>query len=279
MNELSIGRENSVKNTTDSTRRPAGRRTAGRRTAAQRQATLAIDIGGTGLKAAVLDPAGSLVAPRVRVDTTYPCPPEAMVSRLKELVSPLPSFDRVSVGFPGMVREGRILSAPHFVTSEGPGTTVVPELVTSWAGFDMAGALETALGKPVRVANDADVQGAAVVKGAGLELVITLGTGLGTALFSNGRLAPHLELAHHPCRKGATYNEYVGEAARARLGNATWSKRVRRAVKTLDALLFFDHLYVGGGNARRLRVDLGPKATIVDNVAGITGGVKLWECM
>lgn len=216
---------------------------------------------------------------RVRVDTTYPCPPQALIGALRALVEPLPPFDRVSVGFPGMVRDGRALSAPHFVTVAGPGSKVSPDLESAWSGFDLAGALAGAFGKPVRVVNDADMQGAAVVEGVGLELVVTLGTGVGTALFHHGRLMPHLELAHHPFRKGQSYNEQLGDAARKRLGDRKWTRRVQRAVRTLDALFFFDRLYVGGGNARRLTAGLGPKAVIVDKVAGILGGLRLWECL
>ena len=239
-------------------------------------ATLALDIGGTGLKASVLDPEGALLVDRVRVPTTYPLSPEDLLHALHELVRPLPAFDRISAGFPGMVRGGRILSAPHFVTASGPGTRVVPELLTAWTGFGLAAALEMELGKPARVVNDADLQGGAVIKGEGLEVVITLGTGLGTAVFREGHLAPHLELSHHPFRKAETYDEQLGEDARKRLGNKKWSRRVAMAIETIDALLFFDHLYIGGGNSARLKLDLGPKATIVDNLAGITGGLRLW---
>lgn len=239
--------------------------------------TLAIDIGGTGIKASVLDAGGAMLVDRVRVPTAYPCPPGALVATIGNLVRPLPPYARISAGFPGMVRGGVILSSPHFVTAHGPGSDVVPELVQAWDRFDLAAALSAALGKPARVANDADLQGAEVVSGTGLEVAITLGTGLGTALFENGRLLPHMELAHHPFRKGQTYDEQVGEDARRRIGDKKWSRRVARAVETIDALLFFDHLYVGGGNSHRLTVQLGDKVTIVDNVAGITGGIKLWE--
>jgi len=239
--------------------------------------TLAIDVGGTGLKANVLDASGAMVANRVAVPTTYPCPPAKLLDDLAALVAPLPQAARVSVGFPGMVRNGRVLSAPHFVTTHGPGTRIDDELVKLWSCFDLAGALSTRLGKPTRVANDADVQGAAVVQGKGLELVVTLGTGIGTAFFYEGRLLPHLEFAHHPFLKGDTYNEVIGEGARKAVGNARWNKRVRRAVETLRALSFFDHCYVGGGNSKRIRGDLGVDVTIVDNSAGILGGIKLWD--
>ncbi len=245
--------------------------------------TLCIDIGGTGLKASVLDPSGAMVADRVRVATTYPMPPDGdkgMVATLTEMVKGLPAAARVSAGFPGMVRGGRVLSAPHFVTESGPGSAIAPELQAAWHDFDLAGELGRSLGKPTRVANDADVQGLAVVGGKGLEFVITLGTGFGTACFLDGRLLPHLELAHQPFRKGDTFDEQLGERTRKEIGEARWNRRVHKAIAVLDAMIFFDHLYLGGGNARRVvRDDLGPyldRTTIVDNAAGIIGGVKLW---
>lgn len=239
--------------------------------------TLGIDVGGTGLKASVLDETGEMETARVRVPTTYPLSPLALVKTLVELVEPLPTYDRVSVGFPGVVRGGRVRTAPHFVTVGGPGTKVDDQLVHAWSGFDLAGTLEGALGRPTRVANDADLQGAAVVKGTGLELVVTLGTGVGTGLFVDGRLAPHLEIAHHPFRHDETYNEQLGEAARKRIGTKRWRKRVRLAIDTLHGLLNYDHLYIGGGNSHRLAGHLPDEITLVDNDAGILGGIKLWE--
>lgn len=242
-----------------------------------RPATLAIDVGGTGLKASVLDLQGRLLADRVRVPTTYPMPPAALVTMLGSLVEPLPAADRVSVGFPGVVRKGHVLTAPPFVTESGPGTKIVKELVEGWRGFDLEAALEAQLGLPVRVANDADLQGWAVVGGHGLEMVITFGTGVGSALFMDGRLAPHLELAHHPFRKGETYNEQLGDAALSRIGHDRWRRRVLRAIVNFEVLVNYDRLYIGGGNARLLSGHLDPSITIVDNLAGILGGIKLWE--
>lgn len=250
----------------------------------ERPYTLAIDIGGTGLKASVLDATGAMVTDRVRTDTTYPMPPTGkggMIPALTKLVSTLPEVDRVSAGFPGMVRRGHVLSAPHFVTETGPGSPVDPALQAAWNGFDLAGALGAALGKPTKVANDADVQGLAVVGNQGLELVITLGTGFGSALFLDGQLLPHMELAHQPLHKGETYNQRLGEVTRKKIGDERWNRRLRRAITNLDALFFYDHLYIGGGNARRLvRDDLGDlleKITVVDNSAGILGGIRLWD--
>src|ERR1700730_9557958 len=132
--------------------------------------TLAVDIGGTGLQSSVLEAGGAMVAERVKVPTTYPLPPDRLVSVLTKLVAPLPAAERASVGFPGMVRDGRVLSAPHFSTKSGPGSPVDPDLAKLWSGFDLASVLSGAFGIPTKVANDADIQGAAVVSGQGLEL-------------------------------------------------------------------------------------------------------------
>ena len=239
--------------------------------------TLAIDIGGTGLKASVLDGTGKMLTERVRVATTYPVSPTRMVHQLTALVAPLPDFGRVSVGFPGVVRAGRIRTAPHFVTVSGPGSAVDPVLHGAWAGFELAGVLDVALGKPVRVLNDADLQGLDVVTGHGVEVVITLGTGFGSAVFADGVLGAHLELAQHPFRRGDTYNEYLGDAARKRIGAKKWNRRVGRAVGVLQTLFTYDHLYVGGGNARHLRFALPGNVSVIDPNAGILGGVHLWE--
>ena len=239
--------------------------------------TAVFDIGGTGLKAAVLDAAGEMISERVRVRTPFPCPPQRLVSELAGLFSKLDGAERASVGFPGMVRSGVVLSAPKFDTVAGPGTPVSLELATAWRDFPLAEALGLELGLPVRVANDADVQGAAVVVGSGFELVLTLGTGFGTAAFYDGALLPHLELAHHMFRKDQTYEEQLGELARKAVGDERWVKRVRKAVDALRALTFFSHCYIGGGNAKRLPEDLADDVTIVSNMAGLLGGIALWD--
>jgi polyphosphate glucokinase len=239
--------------------------------------TLAIDVGGSRLKAAVLDATGAMISDRARVPTPHLCPPELLVRTLTDLVAPLPSYERVSVGFPGMVRTGRVLSAPNLSRVAGPGSKASPDLRRAWADVDLAGALEEALGAPTRVVNDAEMQGAAVVRGRGLELVVTLGTGCGIAVFLDGRLAPHLELGQHPFRKDRTYDEVLGDAGRRRAGDARWNRQVARAVRTLDVLLRFDRLFIGGGNSRRVTLPPDPNVELVDNIAGILGGVRLWD--
>jgi polyphosphate glucokinase len=239
--------------------------------------TLAIDVGGTGVKASVLDDAGLMEHARVRVETPYPLPPQRLIATIADLTRELPPFDRISLGFPGMIRDGIVLTAPHFVSPSGPGGKVASDLLAGWTGFNLAKSLTVALAKPAKVANDADLQGAAVIEGKGLELMVTLGTGVGTAVYYQGRLCPHLEFAEHPFRKDETYNEQLGEATRARIGTKKWSTRVQQAIVTLYNLMIYDHCFVGGGNSHRIKADLGPKVSIVDNDAGILGGIKLWE--
>jgi polyphosphate glucokinase len=228
--------------------------------------TLAIDIGGTGLKASVLDNDGAMVTDRVRIDTPRDCPPQAIVDALARLVAPLAStgYERVSVGFPGVVRRGKIVTAPNLGTE-------------AWRGFDLDLALTTALGKPVRVLNDADVQGLGAISGIGVEMVITLGTGLGSSLFQDGRSAPHMEFAHHPFRKGDTYEQQLGNAALEKAGKKKWNRRVEKAIATLRHLINFDRLYIGGGNARLVKFDLPCDVSLVSNELGMRGGIWLWR--
>ena len=226
--------------------------------------TLAIDIGGTGLKASVLDGEGTMLTERVRVATPPGCPPELMVETLAKLVAPLPEYHRVSVGFPGVVRRGIIITAHNLGTE-------------AWRGFALDRALSAKLGKPVRVLNDADIQGLGAIKGNGVEVVITLGTGMGSSIFEDGRLSTHLELAHHPFRKGETYEEQLGNAALESVGKRRWKKRVAQAIETLRALTTFDHLHIGGGNARLLGDGLPPDVGTVSNDLGMRGGIWLWR--
>ena len=237
-----------------------------RSSASTRQAprTLAFDIGGTGLKATVLDARGRMLVDRVRVKTPNPAPPAVMVDALVRLAMPLPAYDRISAGFPGVVRDGRVLTAPHW------GNDV-------WHGFPLADTLQRRLGKPARVLNDADVQGYGAIRGRGLEFVLTLGTGMGSALFRDGALMPHMEFAQFPFRKGKRFNDYVGDAARKKLGKKKWNAHVATVIDAFRVLLNFDTLYIGGGNTRHVTLDLPGDVKLVSNADGLTGGVRLWE--
>lgn len=228
-------------------------------------ATLAIDVGGSGLKATVLGPDGTMLSSRVRVDTPDAPSPDELVDALVALALPLPSFDRISIGFPGVVRNNRVLTAPHFGNE-------------AWKHFPLAERLGQRLGdRPARLLNDAEVQGYGVIAGRGLELVLTLGTGLGSALFRDGELMPHLEFAQFPAFGKRTMNRYVGKAARHKVGGKKWNHRVEKTIEAFRTLLQFDRLYLGGGNAKRLDIDLPPDVLIVSNEAGLTGGIRLWD--
>jgi predicted TIM-barrel fold metal-dependent hydrolase/predicted NBD/HSP70 family sugar kinase len=227
--------------------------------------TLAVDIGGTGIKLAALDDSGRIVGPPIRVPTPpKPVAPAELIRVVDSAAEALGPFERVSVGFPGMVRGGKVFTAPNLGTE-------------AWAGFDLQGALTKRLKKPVRVMNDADVQGYGAIKGKGVEMVLTLGTGAGTAIFTDGNAIPHLELAHHPLRGNKTYDEYIGDAALEAKGRKKWNKRVARAIAVLRAVVNFDHLYIGGGNAKKLDFELPKDVTIVPNSDGLSGGIHLWD--
>ncbi|MBX6318238.1 ROK family protein [Pigmentiphaga sp.] len=225
---------------------------------------LSIDIGGSGLKAAVIDDEGKRISKRVRVPTPRPCPPGLLVEKVARMVAKLEGYDRVSIGFPGMIRNQRVLTAVNLHSDE-------------WAGFPLAEVLGERLGCPARMINDADMQGYGLVRGVGLEFVMTLGTGVGTALFRDGKLMPHMELAHHPIEGRKTYEDYLGAAALLAVGEAQWNRRLRKALGLIDILLRPDHVFLGGGNARKVTIELPPNVTVGSNAAGISGGAALWR--
>jgi polyphosphate glucokinase len=228
---------------------------------------LAVDIGGTGLKAALIDRRGRMLTDRLRVKTPQPCPPRVLVRALAALVRPWnldSSVIGVAVGFPGVVRHGKVVTAPNLGTRD-------------WRGFDLAAALGKLWNRPVRVKNDADLQGLGAARGKGVEVVITLGTGFGSAILVDGWLGPHLEISQHPFRKGETYDQQLGNAALKRIGKKKWNRRVARAIATLRTLTNFDALYIGGGNGRHIRFELPADVRLVQNDCGMRGGAALWR--
>ncbi len=228
--------------------------------------TLAIDIGGSGLKMLVLGPNGQPLTERHRQPTPELPTPSQVLGVLAGMVSAQPAFDRVAAGFPGVVSNGVTLTAAN--------------LNRDWIGFDFASALEELTGAPARVANDADVQGLAVIDGVGVELVLTLGTGLGSGLYVDCKLVPNLEIAHHVLRKGRTYEEYLGSAALDPDGREEWNRHLQLAVEQLEAMFNYHRLYIGGGNSRKAgKVRLPENVKIVSNVAGLLGCIHLWEAI
>jgi polyphosphate glucokinase len=239
--------------------------------------TLAIDVGGSGLKATVLSPDGEMLSERERRDTPYPCTPQVLLDELAALAASQPAYDRVSVGYPGAIRRGIVRDVTAFVRP-APGEPKDPKLIKEWIGFDLQTALTERFGKPVRVANDADVQGCAVIKGTGMELVITLGTGVGCAVFFDGTLLPHMELSHGRFGDGLSIEVACGDNERHKVGKDVWRKRVLAALDTFEEMVLPDHIFIGGGNAKRLDPDtIGPDRTLVPNVSGLLGGIALWD--
>ncbi len=225
---------------------------------------LCIDVGGTGLKAAVISPRGKYLVKRVRVKTPKRRKPKNIVKLLTEMVAPLGKFDCVNIGFPGMVKNGKVISAPHFGTQD-------------WKGFALASVMQQKLGKPVKLLNDADVQGLAAIQGTGLELVCTLGTGFGTAWFRDGALMPHMDLAHLVMRSKDDFDIAVGDKTRRKIGDRRWNKRIKKLIAILETVFSYDHLYLGGGNSRCINFKLPRNVTIVSNDAGMEGGAFAWK--
>ena len=226
--------------------------------------TLAIDIGGTGVKAAVLDPRGVMLVDRIKIDTPVGHPPSVLITAVATLTRQLPPFDRISVGFPGAVGAGRVLTAPNLGHE-------------AWLGYDLATALARRFRKPARVANDVALQGLGVIRRTGVELVVTLGTGVGSALYLEGLLVPQFAIGHFLFRKGETYDGQLNNRALDTVGARKWNKRVGKAIETLQQLVRYDRLYVGGGNAKKVSVRLDGRTSLVSNSAGLRGGIELWR--
>jgi polyphosphate glucokinase len=224
--------------------------------------TLAIDIGGTGIKAIKLGENGKAISERTRIPTPKEATPKAVIGIVRELAKMQSGFERVSVGFPGVVKDGIVYTAPNL----GKG----------WTAFELEKALQKKLGRPVRVANDADVQGLGAASGKGLELVITLGTGFGSVLFVDGRRV-HLELGHHPFQVGKTYEEELGHRAMAKKGKKKWNKLLREAIDDLKRTFNYDRLYIGGGDAKHINFKLPPDVEVISNEDGLLGGIALWR--
>jgi polyphosphate glucokinase len=225
--------------------------------------TLAVDIGGTGMKVMALDARGNPLTERLRTPTPNPATPARMLSALEKMRKELLNCDRVSVGFPGVIKQGKTLTAAN--------------LHPTWVGFPLKNALEKRWKLPVHLANDAAVQGYGAISGRGVELVLTLGTGLGSALFTDGHLCPGLELGHHPWQKGKTYEDFLGRRGLKRHGKKRWNRFLQAAIEQTAKTFNWDRLYLGGGNAKEINFTLPTYVSTISNEDGLFGGVALWR--
>jgi polyphosphate glucokinase len=225
---------------------------------------LAIDIGGSNIKATILNGEGDYLQEYEREKTPSPPSPQSFVALIKEMASLFPEYDRIAAGFPGYVKNGVVKTAPKL------GNDI-------WKDYDLQKQLTKVLGKPALVINDADLQGLSLAKGKGVEMVITLGTGFGSAIIKDGFLIPHLEMSQHPITKNKNYNDYVGEAALVKIGKKKWKERMKRVLNVLNTVFNYDHLYISGGNAELLDFKLDANVTIENNREGIKGGATLWR--
>ncbi|MBC7689584.1 MAG: ROK family protein [Aquabacterium sp.] len=224
---------------------------------------LAIDIGGSHIKATILNTAGHLQIGYQIVDTPVLPGPKKLLAAINQLVHKFPEYDKVSVGFPGYVKDGVVYTAPSLAPKK-------------WNAVNLRKILEEEFNCPVAVINDADMQGLGIASGTGLEMVITLGTGLGSALLLNGVLLPHIELSQHPFITDIIYDKYIGKNALAAVGDINWNKRLQKMLAVIKAVFNYDHLYIGGGNSRLINIPLDENITLVTNEDGIKGGAKLW---
>ena len=226
--------------------------------------TLAVDIGGGSISFLALNDDGSPVGTSQSRPTPDHATPDAVLAVIREVADTVEAYHRVSVGFPGVVKSGVTYTAPNLGN----------EL---WRAVPLAADLEQLLGSPVRVVNDADLQGLGVIEGHGLELVLTLGTGLGTALFTDGQLVPNLELGHHPFRGGKTYEDLVRDTELKRIGPSDWTERVIDALGEIERLFNYDRLHLGGGNARHLQKDMSAKVRFFSLEEAMRGALRLWD--
>ncbi|HKH90564.1 MAG TPA: ROK family protein [Gemmatimonadaceae bacterium] len=225
-----------------------------------RQRTLAIDVGGSGVKAALLDGDGDMVSEKLREETPDHFTPGELLEMIERMARQLPQYDRVAVGIPGIVHRDVVYSLP------ASGSR-------AFKGYELGARLTELLGKRVRVTNDAAMHGLAAIDGDGVEMVITLGTGLGTALFIDGVLSAHYQTLPDQDEPFSAY----GDAARKKIGRKRWEERVHALFDQLRGITNYDRLYVGGGNAERLKDELPPRVKRIDSAAGILGGHRLWE--
>jgi len=219
--------------------------------APDRRHILVVDIGGTHVKFRV----GAHGAIR-EFESGARMTPGRMTRRVCQLVG-AQRYDATSIGYPGLVYHGRIAADPH-------------NLGKGWIGYDFA----AAFGRPVKLVNDAAMQAIGSYRG-GRMLFLGLGTGLGATLIIDGVVEP-TEVGHMPYKNGRTFEEYVGERGRKRIGNRRWRKVVCKVIAALNAAFEADYIVLGGGNARRLK-QLPRGVRLGGNLHAFAGGLRLWD--
>ena len=224
---------------------------------------LSVDIGGSRIKGMLLDVNGNMLIDYQRITTPKYAGPDNVLEGIVQLTKNFDGFTKVAVGFPGYVRGGVVYTAPNLGNNK-------------WRMIPFGERLSSALRRPVRIVNDADMQGLGVSTGKGLELVVTLGTGFGTALLMNGTLLPHLEIGQHPFTRKRTYDQFIGNNALESLGLEKWNKRLHKVITVLKTVFNYDHLFISGGNSKKITISLDKNVTLVSNMDGIKGGAKLW---
>ncbi len=227
---------------------------------------LSLDIGGTFLKAGVVQRDGRLAANPLRAPTPNPATPEAVLVEIRSMIAQLPSFERVAVGFPGSVRNAKIATAPNLGTE-------------FWCNYPLAETLTAEWQRPVQLVNDAVLHGFGSIVGKGSECILTLGTGMGCALFVSGCLFHGLELGQHYAMDGLNYDQLVGKRALEDLGLEEWNRRVAFAVRAIDILTNCDRIAIGGGNAKRVSGCLPDHVSIAPETANLSGGARLWRSL
>lgn len=224
---------------------------------------LSIDIGGTNIKACILNRDGKLLTDFRKTPTPKKSTPKAILARIKTLTKDLSAYEKISIGFPGYVKQGIVQTAPNLAENK-------------WINIDLAQQVADLFGKPVRLINDADQQGLGIVSGKGFEIVFTLGTGFGTSLLFDGELLPHLELAHLPVSKTDDYDDFIGDKGFNKVGKKKWNKRLQYIIEIYKTVFNYDKLYIGGGNSNEINFNLDQNIKLVSNKDGIKGGAKLW---
>lgn len=235
-----------------------------------------IDIGGTGMKAAPVHmPDGKLLSESIKISTPRPPTPKTMMPVIKDLIHHFEWKGDVGVGFPGVVKKGKVLTAPN--------------LSKEWEGVDAREKIKEIVAGHVVVINDADAAALAEMRfgtgksynrlGGGVVMVITLGTGIGSALFVDGHLVPNLEMGHMEM-DGMEAEKRAATVIREREGLSweEWGARVNKYLQTMEMLFSPDFFIIGGGVSescekffRFLKIQAKIVPAEMGNDAGIVG--------